>query len=283
MTRLRAELDFVKELATRCGDVALRYQAGGPRVLAVRHKPMGGGPITQADREINDHIVAALRSRYPRDGVLAEESPPDENWRNAERCWYVDPIDGTREFARGTDGWTVQIGLAIEGRPVLGVVAEPAAGRMSWAVLDTDEPEHGQLDPCGETRPLQVSGHTLDELQLIGGKLFPFSRQHAIRRALDVPAERATSVGSVGVRIASIARGDADAYVQAPGKTKMWDTCAPAVLLQAAGGTITDLRGAPLDYRTEGITHRHGVLATHGPHHREILERLSPLIEAWVR
>lgn len=282
MTRLRAELDFVKELVTRCGDVALRYHAGGPRVLRVRHKPMGGGPITEADKEINDHIVAALASRFPADGILAEESPPDESWRKAQRCWFVDPIDGTREFARGTDGWTVQIGLAIEGRPVLGVVAEPAAGRMAWAVLDPLEPEQGQLDPSGETAPLKVSSRPLPELHLIGGRLYPFSRQHAILRALDIPQHRARSVGSVGVRITAIARGVADAYVQAPGKTKLWDTCGPSVLLQAAGGTITDLRGRPLRYQGPGVTHPEGLVASHGCHHQEILDKLAPLIDAWL-
>jgi 3'(2'), 5'-bisphosphate nucleotidase len=279
---LQAELDFVKELVQRCGEIALRYQAGGPRILGVRHKPMGGGPITEADKEINDHIVTALTSRFPGDGILAEESPEDESWRTAERCWHVDPIDGTREFARGSAGWTVQVGLCIDGHPVLGVVGEPGHGRLSWATIVGDDVVHGQVWGDGSPKPLHVSDRPLSELRLIGGKLFPFSRQHAIRRALDVPGARASSVGSVGVRITSIARGEADAYVQAPGKTKMWDTCGPAALLMAAGGRITDLRGDPLRFRGTTVTHPTGVVATHGHDHEAILAKLAPLVDAWL-
>jgi 3'(2'), 5'-bisphosphate nucleotidase len=279
---LQSELDFVLELVARCGEIALRYQAGGPRVLGVRHKPMGGGPITEADTELNDHIVTALHARFPADGILAEESPEDDGWRAAERCWYVDPIDGTREFARGTAGWTVQVGLCIGDSAVLGVVAEPAAGRVSWAIQGSGETVHGQRDATGSALPLAVSTRSFGDLRLIGGKLFPFSRQHAIRRALDVPAHRTKSVGSVGVRITTIARGHAEAYVQAPGKTKLWDTCAPAVLLDAAGGRITDLRGRPLEYRSAGVTHARGVVATHGPDHGRVLDKIAPLVDAWL-
>ena len=90
------------------------------------------------------------------------------------------------------------------------------------------------------------------------------------------------SVGSVGVRMTAVARGEADAYVQAPGKTKMWDTCAPLCLVEAAGGRVTDLSGAPLDFRAASVTHPRGVVATASAHHAAILEQLQPLADAWL-
>lgn len=280
--RLDPELRFIVDLLQVCGQQALRWQAGGARILAVRHKPLGGGPITAADRELNDTIVNALRDRFPDDGVLAEESEEDDVWRAATRCWFVDPIDGTREFARGTAGWTVQVGLAIEGRPVLGVVAEPALGRLCWAAWDGDW-SGAETFGDGTSRTLRGASRELAEIRLIGGKLFPFSRQHAIRRRLGVDRNRALSVGSVGVRMTAVARGEADAYVQAPGRTKLWDTCAPQCLVQAAGGRVTDLRGEPLQFRSGSITHARGVIATGGRHHDAIVERLRPLTDAWMR
>jgi 3'(2'), 5'-bisphosphate nucleotidase len=280
--RYDAELRFVLDLLGRCAEQALRWQAAGPRILAVRHKPLGGGPITAADRDLNDTIVVALRERWPDDGVLAEESPDDAHWRVADRCWYVDPIDGTREFARGTAGWTVQIGLCVEGRPVLGVVSEPGARRTCFAAFDGTW-RGGRVDNDGSSTALRGGAREFAEIRLIGGKLFPFSRQHAIRRALGVDRSRALSVGSVGVRMTAVARGEADAYVQAPGRTKLWDTCAPSCLVQAAGGRVTDLRGEPLSYRSHSITHPRGVNATGGRHHDEIVQRLRPLTDAWLR
>jgi 3'(2'), 5'-bisphosphate nucleotidase len=280
--RLDAELRFVVELLRVCGQQALRWQAGGARILAVRHKPLGGGPITAADRELNDTIVDALRDRFPDDGVLAEESEADDIWRTATRCWFVDPIDGTREFARGRTGFTVQVGLCIEGEPVLGVVSEPAAGHLSWAVRSPAGGIARRRLPSGDEADLSPQYAPLDRLVLIGGRMFPLSHQHAIRRALGVSEARARSVGSVGVRMTAVARGDANVYVQAPGHTKMWDTCAPAALLLAAGGIVTDLRGQPLDFRAASVTHPRGVIATPRELHEPILDRLIPLADRWL-
>ena len=113
--------------------------------------------------------------------------------------------------------------------------------------------------------------------------MLPFSRQHAIRRALEVSSTRTASVGSVGVRMTRVARGEADVYVQAPGRTKLWDTCAPAVLVLAAGGRVTDLRGVPLRYRRARVTHHRGVVTATAALHPEVLRRIAPLADAWLR
>lgn len=284
MPDLDAELSFVLDLVRGCGERAREYFAAGADFLRMRNKPLGGGPVTRADTELNDHIVAALRERFVDDAILAEESDDHEDgrWREASRCWHVDPIDGTREFARGNDGWTIQIGLCIDGVPVLGVVHEPATFRMSWAVhveggLSKAEHQVGQ----GRPTPLSIAPTPLANIRIIGGRIYPLSRQHSIRRALGVTSDRATAVGSVGVRMTSVARSDADVYVQAPGHTKTWDTCAPAVLVRAAGGRVTDLHGRPLGYRGPAVTHPSGVVVAGETLHPEILARLRPLVTRW--
>lgn len=282
MTALHEELAFTLDLVAQCGEIAMHYWRRGAKVMALREKPLGGGPITLADTEINDRIVHALHARFPADGVLAEESADDGRWRLAPRCWYVDPIDGTREFARGRTGWTVQVGLCIEGEPVLGVVLEPAAGHLSWAVRSPAQVLARRRLPDGQETPLSPRTSSMQTLVLIGGRMFPLSRQHAIRRALGVSEDRARSVGSVGVRLTAVARGDAHVYVQAPGHTKMWDTCAPTALVLAAGGRVTDLRGDPLDFRAPSVTHPRGVVASHGLMHEQVLERMAPLAERWL-
>jgi 3'(2'), 5'-bisphosphate nucleotidase len=283
MNFLQRELECVRPLVEQCGHIALEVRAGGADKLGIEHKPRGEGPVTRADRELNERIVEALSRAFPGDAIVAEESPEPTDWRVARRCWFVDPIDGTREYARGTDRWTVQVGLCIDGEPVLGVVAEPALARSSWAVLGPDGPRSGRREGDGSEHPLRTSDRDLATMVFSGAKALVFSRQSAIHRALDVDASRAQVVGSVGVRMTRIARGEADAYVQPPGRTKLWDTAAPAVLVRAAGGFVTDLRGAPLNYQTSPVTHRRGVVAATARLHGEILERVSELADAWLR
>jgi len=284
MSDLDAELSFVLDLVEACGKRALEYFAAGPDFLHMRNKPLGGGPVTRADTELNDTIVAALAERFPSDAVLAEESDDHEEdkWRHAERCWHVDPIDGTREFARGNEGWTVQVGLCIDGVPVLGVVHEPATYRMSWAVDYGADRIAMHRVGRGRSTPLRLSHSDMGSVRLIGGNMSPLSRQHAIRKALGVTTDRATAVGSVGVRMTAVARGDADVYVQAPGHTKTWDTAAPAVLIRAAGGHVTDVQGAPLTYRGPKVTHPAGVVASDEALHPRLLKVLAPLVESWL-
>lgn len=278
------ELEFVLDLVRQCSPIALAYQAGGSGVLALRHKPFGGGPITAADSELNRRIVEALSNRFPDDAILAEESDDDGRWRSSRRCWHVDPIDGTREFARGRAGWTIQVGLCIEGDPVLGVIAEPGTRRLTWGLVDAGGCVAMQRlgDSPATPLPAPAEDRSLHDLILIGGTAYPLSRQHAIRRALEIEASRTLTAGSVGVRMTSVARGDADAYVQAPGRTKTWDTCAPEAVLRATGAQVTDLRGRALTYRGPTIAHAAGVIATSPALHAPILDRLAPLVERWL-
>ena len=285
---MREELSFALDLVQQCMPVALEYQAGGSRMLDLRHKPGNEGPITEADHEINRRLVRALEQRFPDDVVLAEESAHENahsgGWRRAHRCWHVDPIDGTREFARGRTGWTIQMGLCVDGQPVLGVVAEPATERLTWGLVDDGACIAMQRighDPAQPLPPLPRQ-RDMAELVLIGGKALPLSRQHAIRRALRVDGTRTLSAGSVGVRMVAVARGDADAYAQAPGRTKTWDTCAPEAILRALGARVTDLRGRPLSYRGPSPAHPAGVLATSSTLHGPLIERLAPLAARWL-
>lgn len=281
LASLDDERRLAVSLARAGGEIARTYQRGGARILRLRNKPLGGGPVTAADEAVDAHLVDALREAFPNDPIVAEESWSETPWQQGGRCWFVDPIDGTREFARGTPGWTVQLGLCIDGVPVLGVVAEPAHDRVSWAYRD-GERWVGQTETASGTLPLAVANRPWGEMHIIGGQLSPLSRQRKIHNALGIRGDRVHSVGSVGVRMASVARGRADCYVQAPGKTKMWDTCPPLPLVLAAGGRVTDLRGNPLGFTEPPVTHPGGVIACAAGQHQAILERLESLTASWL-
>jgi 3'(2'), 5'-bisphosphate nucleotidase len=201
-------------------------------------------PVTRADREANALICEALAAAFPGDAVIAEESVPTDPSEIARlvalpRIWFVDPLDGTKEFTDRIGEFAVMIGLAVNGRAVLGVVVRPTtdeamAGRVGSAAF--------MEDGKGARRPLAVSTVS-DPSQAT----LMVSRSHRPPVVEPVCARlgitRLTPSGSVGVKVARVATAEAEIYVHGGRGAKRWDTCGPEAILVAAGGRFTDLAG----------------------------------------
>ncbi len=230
--------------------------------------------VTAADREANELIVDRLRREFPNDGILAEESNDSEHRLAKERVWLIDPMDGTKNFIAHDDDFAVQIGLAVHGEAILGVVYQPArgilhyAGRGTGAMVERDG---------GGAEPMHVSNKDEPREMVLAS-----SRSHRSPRMEEVVSvfnfKDELRRGSVGVKIGLIAEQFADLYIHLSPSTKQWDTCAPEVILQEAGGRLTDLFGRPLPYNGVRIDNRNGVVATNGVAHALVIEKLRPLL-----
>src|SRR5262245_19090937 len=86
-------------------------------------------PVTEADKRANEYLVTELRRLFPDDGVVAEETADRSDALRRGRCWYVDPLDGTKEFIAKNGEFSVMLGLAVDGDPQLGVVYQPATDK----------------------------------------------------------------------------------------------------------------------------------------------------------
>jgi 3'(2'), 5'-bisphosphate nucleotidase len=276
------ELRVGVELARRAGETALRFY-GGP--LRVEHKDEFNEPVTQADRAANELIVTALREEFPADGILAEESVDTEARLGRERVWMVDPVDGTKGFIAGTGDFAVQIGLAVAGRSVLGVLYAPATDVLYWAARG-----HGAwvLRPTSEAgktaraERLSVSREKeLKRMRLAESRSHRGPRMQSVVGALGVRAE--VKLHSVGIKVGLLVERQADLYIHISHKTKQWDTCAPEAVLTEAGGRMTDLWGGPLHYNTPDVLNRNGIVASNGVAHALVVERLAPLLAGWGR
>jgi 3'(2'), 5'-bisphosphate nucleotidase len=229
-------------------------------------------PVTRADRQANDHITRALAAAYPGVPIVAEESDA-ESYRGFEaaRCaWFVDPLDGTREFVARNGEFAVMIGLAEEGRPVLGVLVLPAWGRAFAGALGLGAFEVKQ----GVRVPLSPSKET----DLANARVV-VSRSHRkpeVQSAIErLGAKEVRKVGSAGIKSALVACGEAELYAH-PGRAgKRWDACAPEAIVLAAGGRFTTATGGTLDYRATDLSNRDGVLASNGLLHDVALKTLA--------
>jgi 3'(2'), 5'-bisphosphate nucleotidase len=272
------ELRAAVELARAAGATALSYQ-GGP--LRVEHKEELDEPVTAADRAVNELIVRRLSEAFPRDGILAEESVDTERRLGCERVWMVDPLDGTKGFIAGSGDYAVQIGLAVGGAAVLGVLYAPATDVLYWAARG-----HGawveRPVPDAEASPLverlRVTSETnLKEMRLAESRSHRGPRMDTLVRHLGVRAE--VKRHSVGIKVGLLVERQADLYIHLSGKTKQWDTCAPEAVLAEAGGRMTDLWGDPLVYNTPDVYNRHGIVASNGAAHDQVVRRIRPLLE----
>lgn len=263
---LGAELARAIELARAAGELVRRLQGGD---LGIEMKP-GDEPVSIADRRASELIVAGLTASFPGDPVVSEELPPAPGAFGAPRLWLVDPIDGTKDFIRGEDGYSVMIGLVAGGRPALGVVYQPVPDRTFYAT-----PDGAWVSAGGAVSPLAVSAvASAGEARLVASKSHRSDDIDRVKERLGIDDEQ--NVGSVGVKLCLIAAGLRDLYVNPQAKTKAWDTCAPEAILERAGGRLTDLLGAPILYRDE-IVHRRGLVASNGRVHDEVVQKLAPL------
>jgi 3'(2'), 5'-bisphosphate nucleotidase len=260
--------EVAQTLARQAGGILLGYFG---KFLPVEQKP-GNEPVTEADRKANEHIVAGLRAAFPDDAILSEELPEEADWRAAQRVWMVDPMDGTKDFIADHHGFSVMIGLCQAHQPVLGVVYHPSEDRMYWSVVG----QGAWVDDAQGQQELHVSQIAdLANARLVSSRSNRSALTEQIRSSLGVADDR--PFGSVGLKLAMIAAGQREIYVNPGNRSKLWDVCAPHVILAEAGGRLTDARGNEIDYAGD-LSNHHGLLASNGILHPAALERVRPLL-----
>jgi 3'(2'), 5'-bisphosphate nucleotidase len=230
---------------------------------------------TPADRAAQELILQRLHHHYPHDALCAEETIGgfEAVPLRGSRTWVVDPIDGTRGFARKNGQFSIMIGLLVEGMPVLGVVAEPVSQRITFA-----RQGGGCWTYIGDATAVrcQVSQRRPPEWILI--QSWTKAGQTSPAATLLAPAH-VIHTYSGGIKLARVARGEADVYVNSYERFHDWDVCAGHILVTEAGGQVTDLFGQPLRYQADGFAQLRGLLATNGHCHAEALQRLRPLLQ----
>jgi 3'(2'), 5'-bisphosphate nucleotidase len=232
-------LDDIVRVAREAGDAILAVYRSDDFGTTLKDDR---SPLTLADRRAHDTIVAALGSLTPDIPVLSEESDTiDFAIRTAwTRFWLVDPLDGTKEFLKHNDEFTVNIALIDAGRSVLGVVHAPALGVTYAAASGAGA---WRTDASGTTR-LTASDYRRDGLRVVA------SRSHAgdaMPRFLELLGEPPCVSKGSSLKFCLVAEGSANLYPRL-GPTMEWDIGAAVCVVAEAGGSLTDLTGAPLAF-----------------------------------
>jgi 3'(2'), 5'-bisphosphate nucleotidase len=227
------------------------------------------------DRVTQENLLQHLDAAFPQDSFCAEEDTPTlarirGEGRNSERTWVIDPIDGTRGFAVKNGEFSVMVALVERDQVVVGVVLEPIPDRVTYAVRGggcRQRTGGGAATRC-RVRPTA----RLEEAAVVVSRSSrpgkPSPHLDALRPAGVVRTY------SAGIKLALVARGEVDLYLNTYPNFHDWDVCAGHVLVEEAGGRVTTLRGQDVTYGKAAAAQRQGLLASNGLVHDEALARL---------
>jgi myo-inositol-1(or 4)-monophosphatase len=256
------ELAFALALAVRAGGVLMDHYE---RLEQIDHKS-ARDVVTEADHLSEALILDAIRTAYPGDAILAEETGEhraiagEAPTSGRGRAWIVDPLDGTVNYANGIPFFCVAIGLVVDGRPSVGVVHDPTRDETFAATVD------GPATLA--ERPIRASGKELLSdfvISLALGGRAAATRSRAVRRAVRIPR----SMGSAALALAYVANGRFDAFVQ-EGGLSAWDVAGAGLIAERGGAVVTDLAGG-LWFDLARGPRALGLVAAPVAHHASIL------------
>ena len=241
----------------------------------------GDGPVTLADVAANHYILNNLQAALGTQefGYLSEETYKEQSTDEPfpqSYVWVIDPLDGTKDFIKGTGEYALHIALVHNQRPVLAVVACPAAATLYFATLNGGtflERQDGTPQAIQVSQIAQVA-----ELTVVASRSHRDERFNQLLQRLNCKGLR--SAGSVGGKIATILNHEAEVYISVPGKSapKDWDLAAPELILTEAGGKFTNLDGTPVLYNRGEVSQWGGVLASNGPCHQDLQTTIADIL-----
>ena len=272
-------LKIARSIAWGAADILSSFYHKDTSDLDVKDKK--DGPVTEADVAANKYILGRLKEELGTEkfGYLSEETfdvkkaePIAKDW-----VWIIDPLDGTRDFIDKTGEYGMHIALAYKGRPVIGLVAIPEAGKVYFASKD-----NGTFVETkdGTVTPMKVSNRDrLEDMYLIVSRSHRDERFKQLIERLPFAGEK--YMGGVGGKISTLLERESDVYLSLSGKSaaKDWDFAAPEIILTEAGGKFTYVNGEPV-YYNQGDVKRWGcIVASNGKSHQAICEKATAILD----
>jgi len=248
------DLKLLEDTVREAGHIARKFYGGDYK----RWSKEGGSPVTEADLAVNKYLCDVLTGARPGYGWLSEENTDDPARLTRREVFVVDPIDGTIAFLKNRPHFTICAALVVEGRPVCGVVYNPIAEEFYSARSGAGAHRNGVPIHVGARDVLEDAAMLGDRTQFTHA---PWPPLHVQNR------------NSVAYRLALVADGSADLSVSLTSK-RDWDLAAADIILQEAGGRLTDASGSGLIYNRP-VTMQASLVAANPRLHAQVIALLS--------
>ncbi|WP_321335586.1 3'(2'),5'-bisphosphate nucleotidase CysQ [Breoghania sp.] len=232
------DLKLIAEAAQEAGRIAMGYFRRDPKVWNKENN----SPVTEADMALDTFLGNELRRARPDYGWLSEETTDDKARLKHDRLFIVDPIDGTRAFIHGEDDWSVSVAVVEAGRPVAAALYVPVPGELYLATSGGGAQLNGGVISVSQRSEL-AGAHVAGPRSLRGQKTL-----------MAAGLDQDVHIRSLALRIALVAAGRRDGAI-ATRHANDWDLAAADLLVQEAGGQLTDLDGRTLRYNRPDVRH----------------------------
>lgn len=255
--------------------LALAHQASS-LVMDYLHKPIHKSQkadsswLTDADLESDKIIREGLLKNFPEHAIITEETGLLGN-KNSAWVWLIDPLDGTKAYAKGVPGFAVMIGLLYQSQPYLGVVIDP----IQKITYEAIKGQGAFMTLAAQRSQLKVSERkNFSEMPLVHSPGIPEEKLKQVLDQLHCPVIE--PINSVGIKVGHLVRQEADIYLNHH-SCHYWDTAAPQIILEEAGGIFTKMNGDPLAYRIAkgDYDHHSPTLASNNTRHASLVEILK--------
>lgn len=244
---LKKGLEISKKAARSAGKVILEIYKSD---FKIEYKK-DNSPVTEADKRSNELILSDIQKEFPDHSILSEEYEDDKSRLKNEWCWIIDPLDGTKEFLKRNDEFTVNIALSYKHRVVLGVVYLPVNDKLYFA----SKGKGAYLETNNVLKKIKVSDKK-ENLILIK------SRSHSTPMIDEMVKKNKSKISEIicagsSLKGCLVAEGTADIYYRF-GYTSEWDTAAVQCVVEEAGGIFRQLDDTEMIYNRENCLNEKG-------------------------
>ena len=255
-------IESVKQIVIEAGKL-LRRLEGNAEVYRKEHLEDKHDIVTSADLAVEKFVCESLRKEFPDYQIFTEET--DFADVTSEYFWSIDPIDGTKNFAAGIPLVGISIGLLRDFVPVMGVILNPYTGELFYAEKGNGAFKNGKKITACDT------AHISDAMVILEGKDMGMKRREYARELL-IDARTLRNFGCATLDMMYIAEGRAQGYIDED--LKYYDISAGTIIVQEAGGKVTNTKNEPIFPRKPGFEDI-DVVATNGRIHDVLIEYIS--------
>ncbi|HEY9878696.1 MAG TPA: inositol monophosphatase family protein [Leptolyngbyaceae cyanobacterium] len=273
-----AQLSAIQQVVLECGEQARELSAQAFQVF----DKGANDYVTSVDQLLDERLLEAFQALFPEDGIITEENLKSKQAysEGCDRCWLIDPIDGTEDFMQQGAGYAVMVGLLQRHEPVAGWIYAPTRRRLYWG-----GPDWGLFEQQGQTAKALIP----QAPPAINGSVCPImigdKDQRRFGRAIarEIPTAQFVTLGSFGLKVLEVIKGQVGLYLYLNGRVKLWDTTAPIAMARAAGLVCCDLEGNSLQFAPDAVnsatlTHQQSILVGWP----DYIEALRPAIQRAV-